>query len=89
MSLAPGQRSQILKDTTLKLPQRPGLAIAGMTGFVSNVEFADGGVWIPSRADLADPHLQRVIASSAEEQRLVQIYRKRGLKALIDELKKF
>ncbi len=89
LNLAPGQKSQILKDTTLKLPQRPGLSIAGMTGFVSNVEFADGGVWIPSRTDLADPRLQKVIASSAEEQRLVQLYRKRGLKALVEELKKF
>ena len=89
LSLAPGQKSQILKDTTLKFPQRPGLAIAGMTGFVSNVEFADGAIWIPSRSDLADPRFQKVMASSAEEQRLVQIYRKRGLKALTEELKKF
>ena len=89
LSLAPGQKSQILKDMTLKFPQRPGLAIAGMTGFVSNVEFADGAIWIPSRSDLADPRFQKVLASSAEEQRLVQIYRKRGLKALTEELKKF
>jgi hypothetical protein len=89
LSLAPGQKSQILKDTTLKFPQRPGLAIAGMTGFVSNVEFADGAIWIPSRADLSDPRFQKVIATSAEEQRLVQLYQKHGLKALTEELKKF
>src|SRR5205814_9031971 len=70
LSLGPGQKSQILKDATLKFPQRPGLEIAGMTGFVSNVEFADGAVWIPSRSDLADPRLQKAISSSAEEQRL-------------------
>jgi hypothetical protein len=30
-----------------------------------------------------------VVAPSPEEQRLVQIYRKRGLNAVIEELKKF
>lgn len=89
LTLAPGQKSRILKDTTLKFPQKPGLTIAGMTGFVSNVEFADGSIWIPSRADLADPRFQKVLATSAEEQRLIQLYQKRGLKALTEELNKF
>ena len=91
LRLAPGQKSQILENTTLKLPQRSGqpLAIDGMTGFVSNVEFTDGSVWIPSRADLGMPELQRVVAPSDEEQRLVQIYRKKGLNALIAELNRF
>lgn len=91
LNLAPGQRNQVLKETTLKFPQRPGqtLSIQGMTGFVSTVEFTDGNVWIPSRADLADPTLRNVMGPSPEEQRLVQIYRKKGLNALVDELKKF
>jgi hypothetical protein len=91
LQLAPGQRSRILENSTLKFPQRGGqtLAIEGMTGFVSNVEFADGSLWIPSRADLGTPQLQRVIAPSDEEQRLVQIYRKRGINGLIAELNKF
>jgi hypothetical protein len=65
------------------------LAIEAMTGFVSSVEFADGSMWIPSRADLGVPQLQRVMAPSGEEQRLIQIYRKKGLAALIAELNKF
>jgi len=91
LSLAPGQKSQILENTTLKFPQRGGvqLAIESMTGFVSSVEFADGSLWIPSRSDLNAPQLQRVVAPSDEEQRLVQIYRKKGIKALIAELNKF
>jgi len=60
-----------------------------MTGFVSSVEFADGSVWIPSRADLNGSELQRVIAPSDEEQRLVQIYRKKGIEALVAELNRF
>jgi hypothetical protein len=60
-----------------------------MTGFISSVEFTDGSFWIPSRPELDDPILRRVVAPSPEEQRLVQIYRKRGLNAVIEELKKF
>src|SRR5215469_1943168 len=91
LNLAPGKRSPILESATLKFPQHGGqpLAIEGMTGFVSSVEFSDGSVWIPSRADLAAGELQRVISPSDEEQRLFQIYRKRGLKALVAELNKF
>jgi len=91
LNLAPGQHSQILENTTLKFPARGGqpLAIDGMTGFVSSVEFADGSLWIPSRADLGQQQLQRVVAPSAEEQRLAQIYRKKGIKALVAELNKF
>ncbi|HXA65096.1 MAG TPA: hypothetical protein VNV82_08095 [Bryobacteraceae bacterium] len=91
LQLGPGQKSQILENSTLKFPQRGGqpLAIEGMTGFVSSVEYADGSVWIPSRADLGTPQLQRVASPSDEEQRLVQIYRKRGIQGLIAELSKF
>jgi hypothetical protein len=60
-----------------------------MTGFVSSVEFADGTLWIPTRGDLGSPQLQRVVAPSDEEQRLAQIYRKKGMKALVAELNKF
>ena len=91
LQLGPGQKSQILQNSTLKFPQRGGqpLAIEGMTGFVSSVEYADGSVWIPSRADLGTPQLQRVASPSGEEQKLVQIYRKKGIQGLIAELNKF
>lgn len=91
LNLAPGQHNQVLKETTLKFPQRPGqeLSIEGMTGFVSTVEFADGNMWIPSRADLADPTLRSVMGPSPEEQRLLQLYRRKGLNAVVEELKKF
>jgi hypothetical protein len=91
LNLGPGQKSPILESSTLKFPQRGGqsLSIEGMTGFVSSVQFTDGSVWIPSRADLGSPELQRVVAPSDEEQRLVQIYRKKGLRALVAEINKF
>jgi hypothetical protein len=91
LNLAPGQKTRILDNTALKFPQRGGaqLAIESMTGFVSSVEYADGSVWIPSRADLGAPQLKRVMAPSDEEQRLVRIYSKKGIKGLVVELNKF
>ena len=64
-------------------------SIEAMTGYVSSVEFTDGSLWIPTRGDLANPRLQKIAAPSAEEQRLVQLYRRKGLNALIEEVKKF
>lgn len=87
LELAPGKTSQMLQDTSLRFPERS--AIGSMTAFVSNVEFSDGSLWIPSRKSLSDPLLYKVLAPSPEEERLVQIYRKKGPQALIDELKKF
>jgi len=87
MRLPPRSSSQILQDAALRFD--PRTSIEGMTGFISSVEFMDGSFWIPSRAELDDPTLRRVVAPSPEEQRLVQIYRKKGLNAVIEELKKF
>jgi hypothetical protein len=87
MRLPPRSSSQILQDASLRFD--PRTSVEGMTGYVASVEFADGSMWIPSRAELDDPVLRRVVAASPEEQRLVQIYRKRGLNAVIEELKKF
>ena len=91
LKLGPGQKSQVVEEATLKFSRRMGqpLAIEALSGFVSQVEFADGHLWIPSRAALADPLLERVLAPSPEEQRLTDLYRRRGLVALVNELRKF
>ncbi len=87
--LAPGEQRDILKDVTLRFPSRPGSPadIAGLTAYVTSVEFADGNLWVPTRADLSDPRLSRVLAPSPEEQRLLEIYLKHGLAALAGELR--
>jgi len=87
MRLPPRSSSQILPDAALRFD--PRTSVESMTGFVASVEFSDGSIWIPNRVELDDPVLRRVVAPSPEEQRLVQIYRKRGIGAVIDELKKF
>jgi hypothetical protein len=86
VTLAPGRSGQVLQDAALRLP---GASIQSMTGFVSSVEFADGSVWIPSRAAMSDARLRKAVAPSPEEQRLAQIYLKKGPAGLVEELKKF
>jgi hypothetical protein len=91
LTLAPGAKGQVGEDASLRFTRAAGqsVAIDGMTGFVSEVEFSDGTMWIPARAALDDPRLRSVLAPSAEEQRLADLYRRRGLAALVNELKKF
>lgn len=87
VNLAPGKSSQVTQDTALRFSERT--LVGSMTGFVSSAEYSDGSYWIPSRAALNDPKLRALIAPSPEEQRLLQIYKKKGLGGLVAELKKF
>lgn len=90
MLLPSGHHTRLLQDTALKFSHtgRP-IEIDGMTGYVSKVEFADGRVWVPSRRDLDASPLLRVTAPSPEEQRLADIYSKKGLQALVAELNRY
>jgi len=89
--LPPGRTARVLQDSSLKFARDGGqpLSIDGMTGFVSQVEYADGKVWIPNRSSLEQAKLLGVVGPSPEEQRLTDLYRKKGLNALIEELRKF
>lgn len=79
LKLAPNQSGDVRQDASLRFQQPT--AIQSMTAFVASVEFSGGAHWIPKRHTL--------VPASPEEQRLLQIYSKRGLEALIEELKKF
>ena len=91
VALASGGRARLEQDAALTFtgPAGAPVSIDALTAFVSQVEFEDGSVWLPSRSALADSQLRKALAPSAEEQRLTAIYRKRGLSALAEELKKF
>lgn len=91
LSLAPGQAGKILESTSLQFSSSSGriVDIQGVTGYVSQVEFDNGEIWIPSRSSLDQSGLQGVAAPSPEEQRLTNIYVKKGLEAVIQELRKF
>lgn len=84
--LQPGQKQQMTQDTLVRFPN--GAAIGAMSGFVNHVEFGDGQFWIPSREAISQPGLRSVISASPEEQRLVRMYQRRGLHAVVEELKR-
>jgi hypothetical protein len=88
--LPPGRTARVLQDTELHFSRNgEPVNIRKMTGFVSQVEFADGKMWVPNRQNLENAALLTVVAPSPEEQRLSDLYRKKGLQALVEELKKF
>jgi len=89
-SLAPGATSRVQQDSTLGFSTAgQPVSIQKMTGFVTQVEFADGKVWVPSRQNLAKPFLAKVLAPSIEEERLASLYVRKGIDAVVEELKKF
>ena len=89
-SLAPGSTARVRQDSTLGFSTggQP-VSIQKMTGFVTQVEFADGKVWVPSRQNLEKPPLAKVLAPSIEEERLASLYVRKGVDAVVEELKKF
>ncbi len=94
VELAPVQTATTSSAGVLRFSRSSGqkLDVASLMAFVSDVEFADGKLWIPSRSDIqeatADPMLRQVLANSPEQQRLAQVYRRRGISGLAEELKK-
>ncbi len=88
--LPPGRSGRVLQDTALRFSRNAGepVSIASMTGFVSQVEFADGTAWVPNRLTLQVSGLLRMVAPSPEEQRLADLYRTKGLNAVVEELRK-
>jgi hypothetical protein len=82
LDLQPGKTAATLQGRSYTF----GAEIAAMTGFVSQVEFADGSLWIPTRRALGEGPLLRLLPASPEEQRLSELYRSKGLQALVQEL---
>jgi len=89
LSLAAGQTAQVRQDTALTISRNGRrVDIQSMTGFVSQVEFSDGKVWVPSRQSIESTALEQVLPPSAEEQRLTSLYTRKGLDAVVQELSK-
>jgi len=89
--LPPGRTARLLQDISLRFSHNGGqpVEIRKMTGFVSEVEYSDGSLWIPKRESLQHENLLRILPPSPEEQHLSDLYRKEGVDALIRELNKF
>jgi hypothetical protein len=94
LQLAPVQTGTMTETGTLRFSRPAGqpMIIGALLAFVNDVEFADGKLWIPSRADIdgatSDVVLRRALATSPEQQRLAEIYRHKGITGLTEELRK-
>lgn len=94
VAIGPVQQLKVQQPGILRFSHPSGtpMLVNGVTAFVSNVEFADGDLWIPSRGDISnadvDPSIKSAIGNSPEQQRLVEIYRRKGMSALVAELTK-
>src|SRR4051794_5789304 len=84
VSLQPRSRTTLVQDVTYRFTQPGGnpIAINEMKAYLASVEFADGVMWVPDRSS-------RGPTPSPEEQRLSELYRKKGLDALVTELNRF
>ena len=82
--LAPRARSKVVQDASFRFsePGGQGIAIDSMTAFISSVQYSDGKMWVPDRTKLLP-------TPSPEEQRLVELYRRKGLDLLMEELKRY
>ena len=90
--LAPGAEASTRSERSFVLNRGSGgggFSIGSMSGYVRNVEFEDGSVWIPTRRDLEASSLHRAAPVSVEEQRLTQLYGRQGVEAVIAELSQF
>ena len=91
--LTPGQQGITSADRRFSFrplgDENRDFAIDGMRGFISQVQFEDGTIWIPSREDLRQANLLDLLPASPEEQRLTALYRRQGLDALIKELGRY
>jgi hypothetical protein len=84
VNLLPRQKTTLVQDVTLRFTQPGGspIPIQEMTAYLTSVEFEDGQMWVPERSS-------RWPTPSPEEQRLTEIYRKRGIDATVQELNRF
>ena len=92
--LAPGQSIVTSADRRFSFwPVNEGenrnFLVKGIRGFITQVQFEDGSLWIPSREDLRQANLLELLPASPEEQRLTNLYRRRGLDGLIEELGRY
>lgn len=83
LALPPGQQSTIRKEGAMRF-SRP---VSALTAYPAVVEFADGGMWVPPSTAWQDERLSRSLPVSGELARLAQVYRLKGLPAVIQQLR--
>lgn len=90
VSMKPHGSGIVQPSVSLQLNRGQGLPlkVESVSGFVQQVEFTNGEVWVPPSSFRDEARLLKLVPGSVEEQRLSDIYRRRGMAALLEELNK-
>jgi hypothetical protein len=97
LAIAPGGEAVMQEDNVLQFfelskgvgsPREFPIKLGEMVGFVSQVQFADGSIWMPNRYASNTPLPMRRVRITPEQQRLASIYLRQGVDALVAELEK-
>lgn len=79
VQLAGKGKATVSRDQAYRVTSAAGpVEFAEVSGFVGLVEFEDGEIWVPSRS---------VAQVTGEQQRLAEMYRRKGIDAVLAELK--
>ncbi len=81
--LPPGAKSTVRGETRVRFSR----AVESLTVYPALVEFENGEVWVPTAAAWGQPELRQALPASGEMARLAELYRKRGLEAVIQQLR--
>lgn len=81
--LPPGQRTTLRAETRVRFA-RP---VEALSVYPALVEFEDGGVWVPGASAWAQPAVRDSLPVSGEMMRLAELYRKRGLDAVLQQIR--
>lgn len=95
LALSPGAESVVQQEGVLQFHEQnptPGgnrelpIKLGEMVGFISQVQFADGTIWMPNRYAPGTPAPMRRLRITPEQQRLASVYLRQGLDALVADL---
>lgn len=81
--LPPGQRGTVRSEARVRFAR----SVEALTVYPALVEFEDGGVWVPGAAAWTLPGVREALPVSGELMRLAELYRKRGLEAVVQQLR--
>jgi hypothetical protein len=93
--LKPSGETLVKQDGVLRFSERRSVngrmqdvpvRLGEMVGYVSQVQFADGSIWMPNRYQASTPSAIRSLRLSPEQQRLASLYAREGLDAVVKDL---
>lgn len=95
IALKPSEETVVRQQGVLRFSERQNVngqlqevpvQLGEMVGYVSQVQFADGSIWMPNRYQASTPSAIRRLRLSPEQQRLASLYVREGLDALVKDL---